>query len=286
MLRLGRMRYRIAEIKTNSKPSHGEIPKMESSENLRLLNSENNLLQIFRRGENDKNVSSQSVVVDEELKQEDIVGKIEEGGSPKACRICFGETDEINDPFISICKCKGSMKYIHFLCLQKWVQNRVTFKTTTYLHSYVWKNFDCEICKEDLPCTSFPSYSLLNIVSFAIHHGSFISSLLFLILKAVSIVENGKKLNLVEIRKPFSNYIFFQILTKDMDSVRGFHIINLDINKDIKLVFQIPLLLTLGSLGCSMRTGTRKRCGHSNHRHFRLQESCAPQSRKGESDAA
>lgn len=160
MLRLGRMRYRIAEIRTKSScPRKESCSKVGSSESIKGPQAyENNLLQIFRNGDNENIVvSSQNVNMgpDEENKEEEeVVGKIEEldRSVAKTCKICFGETDELDDPFISVCKCKGSLKFIHFLCLQKWVQNKVTIKNTTYLHSYVWKNFDCEICKEDLPC--------------------------------------------------------------------------------------------------------------------------------------
>ena len=34
------------------------------------------------------------------------------------CRICL-EREIPEDPFISPCKCAGSMKYIHLSCLQK-----------------------------------------------------------------------------------------------------------------------------------------------------------------------
>ncbi len=36
------------------------------------------------------------------------------------CRICFcTESDHVN-PLISPCKCSGTMKYIHLLCLKQW----------------------------------------------------------------------------------------------------------------------------------------------------------------------
>ena len=40
----------------------------------------------------------------------------------KICRICFiGEEDSINNPLLCPCICKGSMKYIHYLCLKNWL---------------------------------------------------------------------------------------------------------------------------------------------------------------------
>ena len=40
--------------------------------------------------------------------------------SIKKCRVCF-EIESINSKLISPCLCGGSMKYIHDLCLKKWI---------------------------------------------------------------------------------------------------------------------------------------------------------------------
>ena len=37
------------------------------------------------------------------------------------CRICF-EPETLDDPFISPCMCKGTSKYVHRNCLEKWRQ--------------------------------------------------------------------------------------------------------------------------------------------------------------------
>lgn len=34
------------------------------------------------------------------------------------CRICLGDNDEPDNPFITPCKCDGTMKCIHIKCLQ------------------------------------------------------------------------------------------------------------------------------------------------------------------------
>lgn len=40
--------------------------------------------------------------------------------SGKACRICLDDTEEEGNPFITPCKCAGSMKFIHLQCLREW----------------------------------------------------------------------------------------------------------------------------------------------------------------------
>ena len=39
------------------------------------------------------------------------------------CRICLSEDQEKENPMISPCKCDGTMKYIHYLCLKEWLQS-------------------------------------------------------------------------------------------------------------------------------------------------------------------
>ncbi len=47
----------------------------------------------------------------------------------KTCRICLLEEDQEEDnPFIVPCKCKGSCEFVHFQCLKKWVNSKVSKK--------------------------------------------------------------------------------------------------------------------------------------------------------------
>ena len=42
-----------------------------------------------------------------------------------ACRICYGENNNNENPLICPCICKGSMKYIHYLCLRNWLNSKI-----------------------------------------------------------------------------------------------------------------------------------------------------------------
>jgi hypothetical protein len=44
--------------------------------------------------------------------------------SGRNCRICLDEADSDENPFITPCKCDGSMKYIHLSCLQEWLDSK------------------------------------------------------------------------------------------------------------------------------------------------------------------
>jgi len=44
----------------------------------------------------------------------------EDAGAP-TCRICYGEGDQgVDDPLISPCLCRGSMRFVHVSCLNAW----------------------------------------------------------------------------------------------------------------------------------------------------------------------
>lgn len=60
---------------------------------------------------NDKNVLKGG------LKDNGVTLAVESG---KACRICLDDVEEEDNPFITPCKCAGSMRFIHLKCLREW----------------------------------------------------------------------------------------------------------------------------------------------------------------------
>jgi len=70
------------------------------------------------------------------------------------CRFCYlpeQNQDDIKNPLISICKCSGSMKFIHLECLKEWLNMGLSLKITENVCSFYWKSFSCEICKSHYP---------------------------------------------------------------------------------------------------------------------------------------
>jgi len=65
------------------------------------------------------------------------------------CRICLGEDEvEGENSLICPCKCAGTMKYIHILCLKEWLNNKKLVYNGERVKSYFWKALECELCKE------------------------------------------------------------------------------------------------------------------------------------------
>ncbi|CAG9310306.1 unnamed protein product [Blepharisma stoltei] len=87
-------------------------------------------------------IDEEALIIDSSLESEN-----------KTCRICLSDGSEHDNPMISPCKCSGSVKYIHLLCLVRWITSRLAIKADDNLHSYYWKSVDCEICKHAFPMT-------------------------------------------------------------------------------------------------------------------------------------
>ena len=74
------------------------------------------------------------------------------------CRICYGDDSSIENPLISPCICKGSMKFIHYDCLKNWLNSKIeedisvdSDNPEVEVISYNRKDISCELCKEKLP---------------------------------------------------------------------------------------------------------------------------------------
>lgn len=59
-----------------------------------------------------------------------------------------GENDK---DLISPCDCKGSCEYVHFECLQTWIQSKVRKQENRLVSIYTLSKLQCELCKKDLP---------------------------------------------------------------------------------------------------------------------------------------
>ena len=69
------------------------------------------------------------------------------------CRICYNEEEEESNPLIQPCQCSGTMKYIHYKCLKKWIEtNSYIIIEKSNIYSIInIKNFECELCNNKFP---------------------------------------------------------------------------------------------------------------------------------------
>jgi predicted component of type VI protein secretion system len=95
------------------------------------------------------------------------------------------------------------MKYVHVRCLQHWLQNRAQTRTYGCLTTVLWKTFDCELCKRELPnrCKG-----------------------------------EGRAYELIEIKRPVNEpYMILEIMSKDPKHPRGVHVLNFTTKSEIKM---------------------------------------------------
>ena len=120
-----------------------------------------------------------------------------------ACRICYGENNNNENPLICPCICKGSMKYIHYLCLRNWLNSKIeeelsddsTEKDNMECVTYNKNCICCELCK-----TKFPDY----------------------------IVHNNTYYNILFYKPKFKEFIIFQSMRVGKDKTTYYHVVNLD----------------------------------------------------------
>ncbi|KAL4439591.1 hypothetical protein ABPG74_003993 [Tetrahymena malaccensis] len=180
-LKLGRVRFRIKELQ-------GLDNEKKQNKNF-VFGSNLNILNMDEMEQKNENV--------EQKEQDDT-----SSNSPNTCRICLGDNDEPDNPFITPCKCDGTMKCIHIKCLQQWLKSRLHPKQTPYSISFVWKTFDCELCKQQFP----------NMVKV-----------------------KGNVYDTVEIPRPSPPYVTMEILSKDKNICKGIHVITLSQKNQIRL---------------------------------------------------
>lgn len=71
--------------------------------------------------------------------------------SEVACRICYSEYEDDENPLLSLCKCAGTLKYIHLMCLRNWLGAKMTYKDNEVGVTYLLTTLECELCKTPLP---------------------------------------------------------------------------------------------------------------------------------------
>ena len=96
-------------------------------------------------------------------------------GSKPSCRICFLSYSNEENPLISPCKCNGSMKNIHYLCLKKCIETKIIKKIEQNFKSYSWKSFSCEICKAEYPKYIKIKETLFSLVDLEINYSSYVT---------------------------------------------------------------------------------------------------------------
>lgn len=71
----------------------------------------------------------------------------DENQNKDPCWICLNEDQSFENPLLEVCKCTGTMRFIHYTCLKEWIASKIHYKLQAHIWSYNWKNLICELCK-------------------------------------------------------------------------------------------------------------------------------------------
>ena len=119
------------------------------------------------------------------------------------CRICYGDDYNDENPLICPCVCKGSMKYIHYICLKNWLNAKIeeelsedeTEKDNMECITYNRNGICCELCK-----TKYPDY----------------------------IIHNNIYYNILFYKPKFQEYIIFESIRVGRDKTKSYHVVTFD----------------------------------------------------------
>ena len=101
----------------------------------------------------------------------------------KICRICLSdEGNATSNPLICPCECKGSMRYIHYLCLKNWlnlkVESELGHRRDIILDqptiTYSTNDISCELCKAKLPDYIRHNGKIFNVLFYKPKYDKFI----------------------------------------------------------------------------------------------------------------
>ena len=138
IIKIGRYKVKIRRI---------NLININNDDNISNKNENNNIINDnIRSKDNDNKIIINNLNNNKNKKKNN--------DPDKQCRICFS-SDEKMSPLISPCSCIGSSKYIHLLCLQKWLQSKIQLdykeKNNNLISEYRYQPVQCEICKEYMP---------------------------------------------------------------------------------------------------------------------------------------
>ena len=159
-----------------------------------------NLNNDINTNKNDNNDISYDEIKSKDSKNKIIINDLNKNinnnniNTDKQCRICFNNDEKIS-PLISPCSCTGSLKYIHLLCLQKWLQSKIKLDykevNENLISAYKYQRVQCEICKEYMPDFIKKSSKLYEICDY--HSNSEEGNQNYFTLETIGSLKNHEK---------------------------------------------------------------------------------------------
>lgn len=135
IIKLGKVMFKVREIKIDEKVVK---PKKKSTKNIMNIKDKTQA----------ENFENDGVNLHDDAKKINVKKKRK---NLPICRICLMEDNEEDNPLINPCNCIGSVRFIHILCLRRWLKSKITTKNFNFLIVNSFKTLECEICKKNIP---------------------------------------------------------------------------------------------------------------------------------------
>ena len=199
--------------RNNNKENENKENKEKENENKKNENKEKK----NKENENKENNNDDLISYTESEKKSE-----KKNINKKICRICYNDENTNENPLIKPCSCSGSMKYIHYDCLLKWLKTKVLITKSiclnNYYSTYSLDLIECELCKHHLP----------NYIK---HHNKIYS-----LLELDKTIENQKEKEETDQGIPEKNdininninYIVFDTITPDKQSNKYRYFVKFD----------------------------------------------------------
>lgn len=100
----------------------------------------------------DKEMIKDLTTKKDDMKDMLLINKFDKPKVNYICRICLSEEFDVDlNPLIHPCKCSGTMKYIHLICLKSWFKSKINVKVFNNLTLFNFRELHCELCSASIP---------------------------------------------------------------------------------------------------------------------------------------
>lgn len=141
VLRLGKLCFKIRELSNNTKQTMRSKDKEKDKDN-------NNNNEIAIQSSPIQDTDPKHVLT---LQNNVLLGYSLAKTQGITCRICLSPDDTYKNPFINVCKCIGSVKYIHLDCLRDWFSSKIITLSSPNLIMHKYPKLKCELCNTNIP---------------------------------------------------------------------------------------------------------------------------------------
>jgi hypothetical protein len=153
--------------------SNLNVNKINNNMNTNINNSQNE--SIIEEGKIDLENNNKSKKKEKSNSDNISLNSDKSSTSRPTCRICYLHNSDMENPLVSPCKCSGSMKFIHYKCLKHCIEVNLSKRIEQNYKYYYWKNYMCEICKEEYPKYIKLKDSLYPLVDLEIGFSAYIT---------------------------------------------------------------------------------------------------------------